>query len=105
MICEFVAMLCLVTQLCLTLCDTIDCSPPDSSVHGDSPDKSTGVGSLSLIQVIFPTEELNWGSLAIQVDSLPVELPGKRVPKDQNFISLQLVEALVSCWFKYLSST
>ena len=25
---------CLVTQSCLTLCDTIDCSPPGSSVHG-----------------------------------------------------------------------
>ena len=24
----------LVTQSCLTLCDPIDCSPPDSSVHG-----------------------------------------------------------------------
>ena len=27
---------CLVTQLCLTLCDPMDCSPPDSSVHGIS---------------------------------------------------------------------
>ena len=24
----------LVTQSCLTLCDPVDCSPPDSSVHG-----------------------------------------------------------------------
>ena len=24
----------LVTQLCLTLCDLMDCSPPGSSVHG-----------------------------------------------------------------------
>ena len=23
-----------VTQLCLTLCDPVDCSPPGSSVHG-----------------------------------------------------------------------
>ena len=23
-----------VAQLCLTLCDPMDCSPPDSSVHG-----------------------------------------------------------------------
>ena len=27
-------MLCLVAQLCLTLCDPMDCSPPGSSVHG-----------------------------------------------------------------------
>ena len=26
--------MCLVTQLCPTLCDPIDCSPPGSSVHG-----------------------------------------------------------------------
>ena len=25
---------CLVAQSCLTLCDPMDCSPPDSSVHG-----------------------------------------------------------------------
>ena len=34
---------CLVTQSCLTLCDLTDCSPPDSSVHGDSPGKNTRV--------------------------------------------------------------
>ena len=31
-------------QLCPTLCNPMDCSPPASSVHGDSPDKNTGVG-------------------------------------------------------------
>ena len=33
---------CLVTRSCLTLCDPMDCSPPGSSVHGDSPGKNTG---------------------------------------------------------------
>ena len=28
------AVLCSVTQLCLTLCNSMDCSPPSSSVHG-----------------------------------------------------------------------
>ena len=28
------SILCLVTQSCLTLCDSMDCSPPGSSVHG-----------------------------------------------------------------------
>ena len=27
-------VLCLVAQLCLTLCDPMDCIPPGSSVHG-----------------------------------------------------------------------
>ena len=28
------SVLCLVTQLCLTLCDPMDCNPPEYSVHG-----------------------------------------------------------------------
>ena len=35
---------CLVAQSYLTLCDPMDCSPPGSSFHGDSPGKNTGVG-------------------------------------------------------------
>ena len=54
-------MLCLVSQSCLTLCDTIDCSPPGSSVLGDSPGKNTGVGCHVLLQGIFTTQGLNSG--------------------------------------------
>ena len=54
-------MLSLVTQLCLTLCDPMDYSPPGSSVHGDSPGKNTGVGCHALLQGIFPTQGLNPG--------------------------------------------
>ena len=39
--------------------------------------RNTGVGSLALLQGIFPTQELNRGSPASQVDSLPTELSGK----------------------------
>ena len=42
-----------VAQLCLTLCDPIDCSLPDSSVHGIFPGKNTGVDCHSLLQGIF----------------------------------------------------
>ena len=35
------------------------CSPPGSSVHGDSPGKNTGVGHQALIQGIFQTQGLN----------------------------------------------
>ena len=37
-------------QLCLTLCDPVDHSPPGSSVTGDSPGKNTGVGCHALLQ-------------------------------------------------------
>ena len=54
-----VCVLCLVAQLCLTLCDPMDCSPPGSSVHGDSPGKNTGVGGLAFLQGIFPSQGSN----------------------------------------------
>ena len=56
-----VAVLRLVAQACPTLCDSIDSSPPGSSVHGDSPGKSTGVGCHAFCQVIFPTQGSNPG--------------------------------------------
>ena len=46
-------------QSYLTLCDPMDCRPPGSSVHGDSPGKNTGEGCHFLLQGIFPTQELN----------------------------------------------
>ena len=63
------AVLCLVTQsrpiLCdlrpQTLCD-LDCSPPGSSVHEDSPGKNTGVGCHAL--------ELKFSTLAPQIDKI-----------------------------------
>ena len=40
-----VMMLCAkLLQSCPTFCNTMDCSPPGSSVHGDSPSENTGVG-------------------------------------------------------------
>ena len=51
----------LVTQLCPTLCDPMDCSPPGSSVHGSSPGKNTGMDSHSLLQGMFPAQGLNLG--------------------------------------------
>ena len=53
----------LIAQLCLTLCDPMDCSPPGSSVHGNSPGKNTGVGCHSLLQGIFPNQGSNLGLL------------------------------------------
>ena len=50
-------------QSCPTLCDPMDCSPPGPSVHGDSPDKNTGVGCHALLQGFFLTQELNPGLL------------------------------------------
>ena len=42
--------MCFVAQSCLTLCDPMDFSPPDSTGHGDSPGKNTGMGCHALPQ-------------------------------------------------------
>ena len=47
-----------VTQLYLTLCNPMDCSPPVLCLW-HSPIKNTGVGSLSLLQGILPPQGLN----------------------------------------------
>ena len=62
----------LVAQSCLILCNPMDCSPPGSSVHGDSPGKNTGVGGHSLLQGIFQAQGSNPGLLHWRVDFFTV---------------------------------
>ena len=62
-------------QLCLTLCDPMDHSPPCSFVHEDSPGKNAGVGCHALLQGIFLTQGSNPCLLFLlhwQVGSLPL---------------------------------
>ena len=70
---------CMRALSCPTLWDPKDCSPPGSSVHGDSPGKNTGVGCHFLLQQIFKTQGLNPHFLCLlhwQTDSLPTVPPG-----------------------------
>ena len=54
------------------LCDSMDCSPRDS------PGQNTRVGSLSLLQGIFPTQDSNPGlPRCRQANTLTSEPPGK----------------------------
>ena len=54
----------LVSQLCPTLCDPMDCrSPARLLCPWNSPGKNIGVGSHSLLQEIFPTQGSNLGLL------------------------------------------
>ena len=69
-------------QLCPILCNPIDCSPPGSSVHGDSPGENTGVGCHALLQGIFPTQGSKLWVLYLlywQVGSLPLGPPEKPI--------------------------
>ena len=45
----------------------MDCSPPGSFVHGDSPGKNTGVCCHALSQGIFPTQGLSPGLLCCRL--------------------------------------
>ena len=47
------AVLCSVAQSYLILCNPMDCSPPGSSVCGDSPGKNTGVGCHALLHFLI----------------------------------------------------
>ena len=63
-----------VTQWCLTLCDPVDCSPPDSFVHGVLQERILpwlpfpSLGDL-------PDPEIKPASPALQAHSLPSEPP------------------------------
>ena len=73
---------CLVAQSCPTLCDPMDCSPPGSSVHGDSSGKNTGVDCQALLQGIFSPRDLilSLKSPALAGDFfLPLTPPGKPI--------------------------
>ena len=73
-------------QSCLTLCNPMDCSPPGSSVHEDSPGKNTGVGCHALLQGIFLTQGSNphlFCLLSWQGASLPLAPLGKPISVDK----------------------
>ena len=65
------ACVCLVAQPCLTICDSMDCSPPGCSVRG-----ITGVSCHFLLQGTFPTQGSNPRLPHWQADSLPLSHQG-----------------------------
>ena len=71
--------MCLCVHFCLTLCDPIFCSLPDSSVHGIFQARRLEWAALSLLQGIFPIQGSNLHLLCLlhcQVDSLPLSHQG-----------------------------
>ena len=82
-------MLCLVAQSCPTLFDPGDCSPPGSSVHGDSPDKS---GLPCPPPRDLPNPGIHPRSPALQADSLLSEPPEK--PKNTGMGCHSLLQGI-----------
>ena len=66
----------MLSQSCLTLCDPMNCSPPDFSVHGDSPSKNTGVGCYASSRRSSQSRDQTQVSHNAS-RSLPSEPPGK----------------------------
>ena len=67
-------------QLCLTLCDPMDCSSSRLLCPWDSPGRNAGVGRHALLQGIFPTQQSNPHLLCLVhwwAGSLPVVPPGR----------------------------
>ena len=65
-----------VAQLCPTLCDSMECSPPGSSVHGILQEEYwSGLSFPS--QGDLPHPGIEPRSPALQADSLPSETPGR----------------------------
>ena len=80
--------MCLIAQLCLTLCYPMDCSLPGSSVHGDSSGRNSGVGCHALLQRIFPTQ--GWTQIScLAADSVTV-WPNSSVSSVQLLSPVQL---------------
>ena len=82
----------LVARLGLTLCNRIDCSPPCSSVHWDSPGKNPGVGCHALLQGIFPAQGSNPGLLHCKW--ILYHLRNQRSP----FIHISSVQSFSRVW-------
>ena len=76
-------------QSCLTFCDPMDSSPPDSSVHGTVPAKTPALGCHGLLRGTFQPQGWNLSLLCLlhwQAGSLPLVPPGKPSVPDIGLI-------------------
>ena len=71
------SLVCLVAQLCPTLCDPMDCSPPASSVHGIFQARKSWSGLPFPPPEDLLTQGPNPGLPHGRLDALPPEPPGK----------------------------
>ena len=84
--------MCLLAQLCPTLYDPMDCSPPGSSVHGDSPGQEYWSGLPCHPPGDLPKPGMEPRSPELQADSILSEPPGK--PKNTGVGSHSLLQGI-----------
>ena len=97
----YCALLCFIAQLCPTLGNPTDCSPPGSSVHGNSPSKNTGVGCHALLQGIFPIQGSNSGLPHCRQILYCLSLQGSLTLSTAFFLKGLMV--LLHCLYKWAS--
>ena len=88
----FKCMCVLVIQLCLILCDPIDCSPTRLLCPRDSPGKYTRMGSHSILQGIFPTHGSNPGLPHCRQSLYHLS---HQVSRNTYFLSISLYETML----------
>ena len=90
----------------------MDCSPPGSSVHGDSSGKNTAVGCYALLQVIFPTQGSNPGHSYCRWILYHLSHQGSPTKHNFNWIMGNFLSVIILCltgiptiqvWMKILS--
>ena len=94
------AMIRLIAVLCPTLCNSMGCNPPGSSVRGDSPGKNTRVSGHVLNTGVgchpppgdLPNSGIEPRSPTLPADSLSSEPPGKS--KNTGVGSLSLLQVI-----------
>ena len=96
---KFVAVCVLVTQLCPTLCDPTDCSPPASSIHGIFQARI-----LEQIAILFSKGSSQAGikprSPELKAESLLSEPSGKLLARQEYkllWIALILTQVILNC--------
>ena len=94
----------LVAQSCPCLCDPMDCSPPGSSAHGDSPGKNSGMDCHGLLQGIFPFQGSNPDLPHLWADSFPSKPPGSHTASFSLRQPQSLTEPHVHQGFYYILS-
>ena len=80
-----------IAQLCLTLCN-----PMNYTVHGIPPGQNTGVGSLFLLQGVFPIQESNPGLSHCRQILYQLSHKGSPEEKKGSLKGAQVYEVLLS---------
>ena len=91
---------CSVTELCPTLSNPMDCSPPRLLCPWASPGKNTGVGCHFLLQGIFPIQVSNLHLLHWQANSLPLTHPrrtGNKSARQRRWKQRHLSSWILPC--------